>query len=266
VPTERLFEEASSASSAGPSVNAEETVIEYKVGSKETLYAIAKRFNMSIDDIKRLNNLTGNALSIGQVLKVKTSNTITTSGTSQPPAAPATGVNNTPAAAGRTAGNTNATTPGSTNTSPTTVKTAPPGPAVTPPSKPAVVNVAVAATRDSTVPDTSSLPHDRKLHANKFGLREVSEKGVAVWMEDENVDATKMLILHKTAPVGTVIKITNPMTDRSTFAKVVGRFTENENNRDAIIVVTKATATLLGALDKRFQVSLIYGVPNTTNE
>jgi hypothetical protein len=31
-------------------------------------------------------------------------------------------------------------------------------------------------------------------------------------------------------------------------------------------VVTKAAADLLGALDKRFQVSLAYGVPVTENE
>ena len=71
-----------------------------------------------------------------------------------------------------------------------------------------------------------------------------------------------MLALHQTAPIGTVIKITNPMTGKSTFAKVVGKFTQNESSKDAIIVVTKATADLIGALDKRFQATLIYGVPN----
>jgi hypothetical protein len=59
-----------------------------------------------------------------------------------------------------------------------------------------------------------------------------------------------------------VIKITNIMTNRTTFAKVVGRFTDNEQTRDVIIVMTKNVAEALGALDKRFQVSLSYGVPN----
>jgi rare lipoprotein A (peptidoglycan hydrolase) len=71
-----------------------------------------------------------------------------------------------------------------------------------------------------------------------------------------------MLALHQTAPIGTVIKITNPMTGKSTFAKVVGKFTQNESSKDAIIVLTKAIANLIGTLDKRFQVTLIYGVPN----
>ena len=71
-----------------------------------------------------------------------------------------------------------------------------------------------------------------------------------------------LVALHRTAPIGTVVKITNPMTDRVTFAKVVGKFTENESTKDVILVVTKATAELLGALDKRFQVTIDYGMPN----
>ena len=46
------------------------------------------------------------------------------------------------------------------------------------------------------------------------------------------------------------------------FAKVVGKFTQNESNKDVIIVVTKAAADLIGVMDKRFQATLVYGVPN----
>ena len=81
-------------------------------------------------------------------------------------------------------------------------------------------------------------------------------------MTDESLDNSKMLALHPTAPVGTIIKITNPMSNKTTFAKVVGKYIENEATRDVIIVVNKATADLIGALDKRFQVTIVYGVPN----
>ena len=43
----------------------------YIVKSGDTLYGIAKFFGLSVDELKRLNNLTSNMLSIGQVLKVK---------------------------------------------------------------------------------------------------------------------------------------------------------------------------------------------------
>ncbi len=101
-----------------------------------------------------------------------------------------------------------------------------------------------------------------KFNANHFGLYEKDEKGVATWMDDADLDPNKKLVLHRTAPIGTVIKITNPMTNLTTYAKVVGRFTDNEANKDVIIVVTKNVADSLGALDKRFHVSISYGSPN----
>jgi len=98
-----------------------------------------------------------------------------------------------------------------------------------------------------------------KRPAAVYGLNKIEEKGTGVWISDPDLDANKMLILHRTAPVGTIIQITNPMTNRSTFAKVVGKFTENETTKDVIIVMTKAVADAVGALDKRFFCNLTYG-------
>ena len=47
--------------------------ITYKVVSGDTLYSIAKKYNTTVNDIKNLNNLTSNTLSIGQILKIKSS-------------------------------------------------------------------------------------------------------------------------------------------------------------------------------------------------
>jgi len=43
----------------------------YTVVKGDTLYNIAKRFNISIDDLKILNNMTTDGIKLGQVLKVK---------------------------------------------------------------------------------------------------------------------------------------------------------------------------------------------------
>ncbi|WP_158828546.1 LysM peptidoglycan-binding domain-containing protein [Mucilaginibacter lacusdianchii] len=118
------------------------------------------------------------------------------------------------------------------------------------------------APRDSTTVSPDSTNTERRLPANRYGLSEKNEKGVATWMDDTGLDASKKLVLHRTAPVGTVIKITNPMTNRTTFAKVVGRFTDNESTKDVIIVMSKNTADAIGALDKRFHVNISYGIPN----
>ena len=103
---------------------------------------------------------------------------------------------------------------------------------------------------------------NHKAGANKYGLFEKNEKGVATWIDDASLDPNKKLILHRTAPIGTVMRITNPMNNRTTFAKVVGRFTDSESTKDAIIVMTKNVAEALGALDKRFHVNISYGTPN----
>lgn len=43
----------------------------YEVSKGDTLYSISKRFGISVDDLKRLNNLSDNGISIGQSIKIK---------------------------------------------------------------------------------------------------------------------------------------------------------------------------------------------------
>lgn len=49
----------------------------YTVVSGDTLYKIANKFNTTVDEIKRVNNLTLNNLSIGQTLTIPTNNSST---------------------------------------------------------------------------------------------------------------------------------------------------------------------------------------------
>ncbi len=116
--------------------------------------------------------------------------------------------------------------------------------------------------KDSTRIVTTSDSSNRRLPNNRYGLTEKNEKGAAVWLDDPNLDPKKKYVLHRTAPIGTIIRITNPNTNKTTFAKVVGSFTENETNKDAIVVMTKDVAQSLGAIDKRFYVTMSYGSPN----
>ncbi len=123
-------------------------------------------------------------------------------------------------------------------------------------------SVRPVAARDATTVAPDSGVIDKRLGANKFGLFEKNEKGVATWIDDPSIDSDKKLALHRTAPINTVVKITNPMTNRTTYAKVVGRINDNEETKDAIIVMTKNVAEAIGALDKRTRVNISYGSPN----
>jgi LysM repeat protein len=265
---------------------------QYKVSAGETLYSIAKRFNTTPENLVSLNGLSSNTITPGQVLIVQAAAaTTTTTQTAQPQQQPVQQPANTNANAGTqykvSVGETlysiakrfnttpenlmhlngltsNAISPGqtlivqaATATTPTQMQqTSVQQQQVTRPTD-------LQAKRDSPAPvanqDSSNLASHP--NANKYGLFEKDEKGVATWMDDDGLDPNKKLVLHRTAPIGTVIKITNIMTNRTTFAKVVGRFTDNEQTKDVIIVMTKNVAEALGALDKRFQVNLSYGVP-----
>ena len=47
-----------------------ENYLNYSVIKGDSLYSIAKKYNTSVDEIKRINNLSSNSLSIGQNLKI----------------------------------------------------------------------------------------------------------------------------------------------------------------------------------------------------
>lgn len=110
-----------------------------------------------------------------------------------------------------------------------------------------------------TVAQQTQAENDFEVKKNRYGMREVLEKGVGIWMEDLSTDGSNMLVLHKTAAIGTIVKITNPMTGHSTFAKVVGKFVDSAETQGAIIVISKSVASVIGLLDKRFQIEIAYG-------
>ena len=102
---------------------------------------------------------------------------------------------------------------------------------------------------------------DSMFKSNRYGIREKKERGVGVWLESLSTDSQTSLALHKTAPIGTILKITNPMNRNVTFAKVVGKFNDNHETQNAIVVLSKSVASSIGALDKKFQVEITYGLP-----
>jgi cell envelope opacity-associated protein A len=43
----------------------------YTVQQGDTLYSLSRKFNLSVEELKRLNNMSNNNLAIGQQLKIK---------------------------------------------------------------------------------------------------------------------------------------------------------------------------------------------------
>ncbi|WP_342647879.1 LysM peptidoglycan-binding domain-containing protein [Mucilaginibacter sp. CSA2-8R] len=247
VPTEQPFLSPTPQSAAvATSNNSTDGTTVYKVSAGETLYAISRRFNMKVEDIISLNNLKSTNLTPGQLLNIKAA--ATTPPVAQPQV---TTVQTTVTTQPATTAQTQTAAQQQTKVQQTTITT----PVIIPPDSTRV------AAADST-------GIERRVPANRYGITERNEKGVATYMDDSGLglDPNKKLALHRTAPVGTVIKITNPMTNRTTFAKVVGRFNDNESTKDVMVVLTKSAADALGALDKRFHVNISYGTPNESQE
>lgn len=192
-----------SPSSAPPLQQEQSKVLtEYKVGKKETLYAIARRFGTTVEDIKKMNDLRSDSLREGITLKI----------------------------------------PNADYREPV----------------PEVVEQPIIL---DTLSTSEPLTPEQIVKANRYGIREKQEKGIGVWINNLETDGKSNLALHKTAPVGTILKITNPMTRNVTYAKVVGKFTDTADTKDAIVVLSKSAAAYIGALDRRFLIEIAYGVP-----
>ncbi|MVN92746.1 DPBB and LysM peptidoglycan-binding domain-containing protein [Mucilaginibacter aquatilis] len=267
-------------------------VILHKLDPKDNYYSVGRRYNVKPTAVIQFNSNT--SLRVGKVIKVPTDLPFVSPGNTPAPSVST----STPAASGGNQITEYKVSPGETlyaiskrfnvrvedimSQNNLTSNALQPGqilkikavtqnPAtVTPPQPaqqtPVVSNPAIdSAKRDSTtVAANDSISVERRLPANRYGLTERNEKGVATFLDDAGLglDPNKKLVLHRTAPVGTVLKIINPMTNRTTYAKVVGRFTDNEMTKDVIIVLTKSAADALGSLDKRFHVTISYGMPN----
>ncbi|SFH46748.1 LysM peptidoglycan-binding domain-containing protein [Pedobacter insulae] len=232
------------------------TIISHTIKAKENLNALAQKYGTTVDAIKKLNNLSSINLRIGQVLKIPATNGETDAAVST--------VNDGSFEHTVLANETiysvakkyNLTTYQITTANNLTSNELTVGQKLR--IKGANNQVTMAEEEDDASSQTMRDPALRQA-PSKYGLVRFDEKGTAVWIEEPDLDPSKMLVLHRTAPVGTIIRVTNPTTNRSAFAKVVGKFTENETTKDVIIVMTKAVADAVGALDKRFFCNLNYG-------
>jgi LysM repeat protein len=203
--------------------------IEHRVASGETLYSIAKKYSVSVEDIKKANPGIG-ALRVGQVVKVAGAETAaaTPASAATAPVKPATPV--TPAA-----------------TSPAT------------PTKPAAANVeadTIQLQQDKVRLETMTpAPPAKTVPATDF--KKITENGYADVMSD-NQDTPKYLAYHKTAPVGTIIQLLNESNGIKVYVRVVGKLTDTGIDGKTIIRISKKAYDRLGGTGARFSATLMY--------
>ncbi len=88
-------------------------------------------------------------------------------------------------------------------------------------------------------------------------FKNVTESGQAEVIEGTG-NHKKYLVLHRTAPVGTIMRIRNEENDVTVFARVVGVLPETGDNNRLLIKVSKAAFDQLKAVNSRFRVEVAY--------
>ncbi len=210
-------------------VTATKGTIDHTVASGETLYSIAKKYSISVDDLKKANPGIG-SLKVGQVVKV-------------PGVAATTAV---------VAGKTTITT--------TTTTTPKPATTTTPTTPVASTNVeadTIQLQQDKARLETmqTQTPPTKTVPASDF--KKITESGFADVMAD-NLDTPKYLAYHKTAPVGTIIQLLNESNGIKVYVRVVGKLTDTGTDGKTIIRISKKAYDRLGGTGTRFAATLMY--------
>jgi LysM repeat protein len=93
---------------------------------------------------------------------------------------------------------------------------------------------------------------------NAPGGKKFSEQGIAEVI-GAGANTNKFLALHRTAPVGTLIKVANQANGQSVWVKVIGKLS---GSGDVIIKVSPKAFDKLAPKDKRIRAELSYSVSN----
>lgn len=98
-------------------------------------------------------------------------------------------------------------------------------------------------------------PETRK--ENSSGFKKVVELGLAEKIES-NTDTKKYVALHRTAPIGTIMQVTNEMNNQNVFVRVIGKLPATGANEKVLIKLSKPAFERLGAVNDRFPAEISY--------
>lgn len=258
------------------------------VKPSETLYSIARLYDVSTQEIRSWNNLSGNSIGVGDKLIIKKGNSPTVAFNQLSPettTATANGrkthtvqpsetlyslsrqydvnitelrewnnIQGTEISVGQvlvvSAGNDS-----NERVQPDKHSSMLPG-KEEPPVVAAVMQQQPSETKDSSKASTALYNVDedvKKTYENK----KIQENGFAEVIEGSG-DTKKYLALHRTAPVGTIMQVRNEMNNQTVFVRVVGTIPDTGNNKNVLIKISRKAFDRLGSVDAKFPVELSY--------
>lgn len=101
---------------------------------------------------------------------------------------------------------------------------------------------------------TSGNVHQQRYEEAKKSRKEVVSQGVCFWQHNSN-EKGDLYALHREAAIGTVMAVTNPMSRKTVYAKVIGRIPGGYASNIEVIL-SSAAARMIGARDSQFFVKV----------
>ncbi len=250
---EKAVKEAPAARTVTPA-NIKGAPIYHTVAKKETLYHISTLYNkVPIADIKKWNNLTGDALSEGTKLIVGYSKTkATTEEDKEVKAA----VVKEPAVTKKPAEKDNVV-----NSKPVKGKEVAENPTGKNdlPKVTGKTETVVAGNSNSRATDFKGGIFKSLYEEQARGHSLISENGTGgIFKSTSGWEDGKYYCLHNTAAAGTILKITNNTTGKTVYAKVLDLITDIRQNNGLIVRLSNAAADALGVADNKLDCTINY--------
>ncbi len=97
----------------------------------------------------------------------------------------------------------------------------------------------------------------RKQVKDQSGFTKIFEEGTASKIE-EKIETTKYLALHRTLGPGTLIEVRNLMNNKKIFVRVVGKLPETGLNENVMVRLSPVCFERLGVIDPKTRVEVSY--------
>ncbi len=123
-------------------------------------------------------------------------------------------------------------------------------------------------TKDSVKPIVTAAEQEQDFrrgymsrNQNQLQYRMVYGKGKGTWLKDNTSFDKNFYALHKTAPPQSYIRVVNPMNKKTVYVKVIGKLPNTGANEDVELKLTYAAVQQLNLRDGKFLLEWSYHVP-----
>lgn len=220
----------------------------HTVEASQGLFAIARMYNLPIENLRKWNNLSSDNLKVGQEILLEEPEQIAQASRQETVEAVKEPEKPKEKEQNRRERKRQQENAAKANTEPVAVQTD-----NSQPAEP-VAQAAIKSSEKDAVKKEEK--QENYTIANTSGYVKKVEAGLAEVIESGSNDM--FLALHRTAPVGTIMQVRNQMNDLSVFVKVIGKLPDTGANDKVIVKLSKKAYERLAALDKRFRVELSY--------